>query len=164
VLCLGEGEGRNAVFLAARGHSVTAVDQSAVGLAKASALAQGRGVALTTVVADVSTYPIGPQAWPAIVSIWFHLPSRLRRPVHRAIVAGLAPRGVLVLEAYTPDQLERATGGPPEADRLMTLAGLREELAGLEFEIGREVEREVHEGRLHDGRSAVVQVLARKPA
>lgn len=45
----------------------------------------------------------------------------------------------------------------------MTLAGLREELAGLEFLVGRELEREVVEGTSHPGRAAVVQVLARRP-
>jgi hypothetical protein len=78
-------------------------------------------------------------------------------------VAGLAPGGALVLEAYTPRQLALGTGGPQDEERTMTLAALRDELAGLDFEIGRELEREIREGRYHDGRGAVVQVLGRKP-
>ena len=88
----------------------------------------------------------------------------MRGPLHRRVVRALKPGGVLLLEAYTPKQLEHGTGGPPKAELMMTLAGLREELAGLEIELGREVEREIHEGRYHDGMSATVQLLARKPA
>ena len=68
-----------------------------------------------------------------------------------------------VVEAYTPDQIGRGTGGPPDPALTPTLAQLREELDGLDFVIGRELEREIHEGRHHDGVSAVVQVLAVKP-
>lgn len=163
MLCLGEGEGRNAVFLAGRGHWVLGVDQSAVGLAKAEALARERGLAIATNVADLATYRIAPGAWAGIVSIWIHLPPPLRAALHRAAVAGLAPGGAFVLEAYAPRQLEFGTGGPPDVEKLMTLELLRADLDGLEFEIAREIERDVHEGRLHHGRSAVVQVVARKP-
>ena len=162
VLCLAEGEGRNAVFLAGRGHAVTAVDGSEIGLAKAQALAAARNVALTTVTADLAHYRIQPGAWAGIVSAWAHLPPPLRRTVHAQVVAGLRPGGVFILEAYTPAQLAFGTGGPKDVSLLMTLAALREELAGLELVIGRECEREVHEGSGHNGRSAVVQILARK--
>ncbi len=68
-----------------------------------------------------------------------------------------------MLEAYTPAQLAFGTGGPPTADLMMTLADLREDLHGLQLEIGREIERDLGEGTLHRGRGAVVQVLARRP-
>lgn len=164
VLCLAEGEGRNAVHLAGLGHAVTAVDISRVGLEKAEALARERGLAIETVLADLADYAIRRGAWAGIVSIWVHLDPALRARVHRACVEGLAPGGALVLEAYTPRQLAHQTGGPSDALRLMTLEALRRELAGLDFEIAREVEREIHEGRCHHGTSSVVQVLARKPA
>ena len=163
-LCLAEGPGRNAVFLAGRGHRVVAVDQSRVGLEKARQLAHERGVVVETVTADLSELHIEPEGWDAIVSIWCHLPSAVRASLHRRVVQGLKPGGVLVLEAYTPRQLEYGTGGPPDPDRLMTLDGLREELAGLELEVGQELEREIHEGTKHHGPSHVVKVLARKPA
>lgn len=163
VLCLAEGEGRNAVFLASLGHAVTAVDQSEVGLAKARRLAAARGVAITTEVVDLATYRITPGAWSGIVATFAHLPPALRRAVHAAVVQGLAPGGVFILEAYTPAQLTFGTGGPKAVELLMTLAALHEELAGLEFLVGREVEREVQEGCGHSGRGAVVQVLARRP-
>jgi SAM-dependent methyltransferase len=163
VLCLAEGEGRNAVHLAAQGHAVLAVDASAVGLAKAERLARVRGVALEVQVADLAQFQIEPEHWDGVVSIFCHVPPALRRDLHRRVVAGLKPGGRLILEAYTPRQLEFGTGGPPAPELMMTLAALREELAGLDLIHATETEREVVEGRLHSGRGAVVQVVALKP-
>ncbi len=160
VLCLAEGEGRNAVWLAGRGLVVTAVDQSSVGLAKAETLAAERGVSIATVQADLAVFEIEPGAWDAIVSIWGHLPRHVREVLHKKVAHGLRPGGVLILEAYTPAQLALGTGGPRDPGMCMTLASLREELAGLEVVVGIEKEREVKEGKYHQGRSAVVQVAA----
>ena len=163
-LCLAEGEGRNAVFLASHGFQVSAVDQSETGLAKARDLADRHGVSLTTTQADLANFDLGSKRWDLIVSIWAHLPSALRVPLHRQVVEGLRPGGALVLEAYTPGQLQFGTGGPGDVDLLMTLQGLRQELSGLELRVGREIEREVQEGKYHNGTSAVVQILAFKPS
>ena len=163
VLCLGEGEGRNAVHLARRGHDVLAVDQSATGLAKAAALAATHGTTLATQVADLSDFPIAPEAWDAVVCIFLHLPPALRSRVHRAAVAGLRPGGVFILESYGPTQLGRGTGGPQNPELLPPLADLRSDFAGLELLTARELERDVIEGSGHTGRAAVVQVLARRP-
>jgi SAM-dependent methyltransferase len=164
VLCLAEGEGRNAVYLAQRGWDVTAVDTSEVGLAKARRLAAERGVEITTVVADLADFVIEEGAWSGIVSIWTHVPPALRVPLHTACVIGLAPRGVFVLEAYRPEQLELGTGGPPRRDLMMDRESLMRELAGLEMDIAREVRRDIVEGCGHDGPSATVQLLGvRRP-
>ena len=166
VLCLAEGEGRNAVFLATRGHEVTAVDQSRVGLANASALAAEKGVQLDTVVADLAEFDPGAgQKWAAIISIWAHLPQPVRVELHRACVDALAPGGVLILEAYTPKQLDSpGRGGPPSEALLMTPEALREELQGLEIVRCEEVERDVQEGKNHVGLSTTVQCFAIKRA
>jgi SAM-dependent methyltransferase len=162
VLCLAEGEGRNAVHLAMLGHRVTAVDQSEAGLAKARLLAASRGVEIETVQADLVGFAIEPGVWSGIVATFAHLPPAIRYKVHAQAVRGLRPGGMFILEAYTPAQLAFDTGGPKSSELLMTLAGLREELAGLEFLVGREIEREVIEGDGHTGRGAVVQILARR--
>jgi len=164
VLCLAAGQGRNAVFLAERGLEVEAVDSSAVGMLQAQKLAEARGVRLHTAVADLADHPIGEAAWGAVVSIFCHLPQPLRRQVHRRVVAGLRPGGVLIMEAYTPRQLGRGTGGPPDAALLYEPEDLWAELDGLDPLLFGELEREVLEGRYHTGPSAVVQLVAVKPA
>ena len=159
VLCLGEGEGRNAVYLAEQGYEVVGVDRSQVGMDKAQALAQSRGVFIETVVSYVEDFELTEGEWQGIISVFFHLPAELRRRVNESVVRGLAPGGILILEAYTPRQIEFGTGGPPELERLISLETLEEELRGLEFLVGRETEREVHEGRMHNGVGSVVQVV-----
>jgi SAM-dependent methyltransferase len=162
VLCLAEGEGRNALFLARLGYVVTAVDASRIGLQKAARLAQDHGVELELVHQDLADFDIGKSRWDGIVSIFCHLPPALRRLVHRRVVVGLKPAGMLLLEAYTPQQLGRDTGGPRSADLMMTAWALENELAGLSMLHLQELEREVIEGEFHTGVGAVVQVLARK--
>lgn len=162
VLCLGEGEGRNAAFLAGLGHRVVAVDQSAAGLAKARQLANGRGVVIETVQADLGRFAIEPGAWAGIVSVFCHLPPAIRVPLYRAVVGGLQPGGVFILEAYTPAQLGLGTGGPQDLDMLPPLATLAAELAGLEFTHAMELERDVREGKYHTGRAAVVQLVGHR--
>lgn len=166
-LSLAEGQGRNAVWLARQGFAVTAMDQSRVGLARAEAFAGEHGVAIDTVVADLADFDMGTERWDSIVSIFVHLTPDLRRDVHRRIVAALKPGGTVLLEAYTARKFDLpGSGGPPpaQAERVMDLAMLQEDFAGLDIIIGREVDREVNEGVYHQGLSATVQWLARKPA
>lgn len=162
VLCLAEGEGRNAVFLAGLGHEVTAVDFSTEGLRKAERLAAERGVRITTVRADLAAFAIEEAAFMGIVAIFAHLARDVRARVHAAVVRGLASGGCYLLEAYTPRQLAFGTGGPKDPALLMELDDLRAELAPLDLVVAREVEREIHEGTLHGGRSATVQIAGVK--
>lgn len=164
VLCLAEGEGRNAVHLAGLGHRVSSVDLSDIGVRKTLELAAGVGVTVAASQGDLATYDLGRGTWNGIVSIFAHLPPSVRAPLHRRVVDALAPGGVLLLEAYTPAQIGRGTGGPPVPELTMTLDALRVELDGLEFEHGAELEREVVEGAGHTGLAAVVQLVARKPS
>ena len=164
-LCLAEGQGRNAVWIAEQGFSVTAMDQSSVGMAKAGALASARGVPLTTAVGDLSDFDLGADEWDNIVSIFGHLPGPLRRDVHRRVVEALRPGGIFLIEAFTPDQLAtEGTGGPADPDMLLTIDKLTAELAGLEVLLAREIVRPVNEGDYHKGDCAVVQFIARKGA
>ena len=165
VLCLAEGEGRNAVFLALQGYQVTAIDLSEVGLAKAQQLAEQHGVKISTQVADLADYHFAEQVWDGIVSISAHMPSALRKQVHAQIGHSLKKDGVFILEAYTRQHLElEGRGGPPasQTDLFMSLAELKIELADLELVSGTETQRHICEGKYHQGQSAVVQFIARK--
>lgn len=162
VLCLAEGEGRNAVFLAGTGRRVSSVDLTEAGVAKTQRLADAAGVSVDAVVADLADYDLGVDRWDAIVSIFAHMPSAVRIDLHRRVVAALRPGGVVLLEAYTPDQIGRGTGGPGAADLMMTIEGLKSELDPLEFVHAEELEREIVEGVHHTGIGSVVQVIARK--
>jgi SAM-dependent methyltransferase len=160
VLCLAEGEGRNATFLAGRGHLVTAVDFSAEGLRKAARLAGERGVTIDLVEADLAIYEPEADAYAGVVSIFCHLAPPLRRRLHGAVARALVPGGVFLLEAYTPRQLAFGTGGPRDPALLVEPEELGAEVAALAVEHLVEVVREIHEGTAHAGRSATVQLIA----
>ncbi|MFN8122302.1 MAG: class I SAM-dependent methyltransferase [Thermoleophilia bacterium] len=162
VLSLAEGEGRNAVWLAAHGFEVHSVDGSEVGVAKTLRLAAERGVTVHAATGRLEDLDITPGAWDVIVSVFVHQPPPLRAEVHRKVAAGLAPGGMYVMEAYSPDHWGRGTGGPPHPERLVPLQAAMAELAGLEFLHAAELERDVVEGHLHTGDAAVTQILARK--
>jgi SAM-dependent methyltransferase len=162
ILSLGEGEGRNAVWLAQQGHRVEAVDGSAVGLAKAQRLAAERGVALATTVADLAAYRPEPKSWDAVILIFLHLPPPLRAAVHAGAEAALVPGGRLVVEAFTPRQLALSSGGPRQAELLYEVATLRADFPVITWEELREEEIELDEGPLHRGRAAVVRGLGHR--
>jgi SAM-dependent methyltransferase len=164
VVSLAEGEGRNAVFLAQQGYTVTGVDGSEVGLAKAKALADSRGVAAHWVHADLAYYELDEDAWDGIVSIFCPLPPAIRQALYRKVLAALKPGGVFLLEAYTPAQIQHGTGGGKSVELMQTAASLRAELPGLDFVHLVELERDVVEGVFHTGLGAVVQAIGVKSA
>lgn len=162
ILSLGEGEGRNALFLLKHGHQVTATDLSEVGLNKLKSNAMQLGFNVTTVVGDLNDFEFGKDKWDGIISIWCHLPKELRHKIHKKVIESLKPGGIFILEAYTPEQLKYKTGGPPVADLMMTAGELQSELSGLKILKLEEKIRDVFEGKGHHGTSSVVQLVARK--
>jgi SAM-dependent methyltransferase len=134
LLGLAEGQGRNARFLAGRGHPVVAVDS-----------------------ADVAVEPCA-----GVFAIYAHLPPAVRERAYRRAWEALEPGGVFVLEAFTPDQLGRGTGGPPMRELLFGAEELRALLPEARFELLEEREVELDEGPLHRGLAAVVRMVAVK--
>ena len=162
ILSLAEGEGRNAIFLAKQGYSLTAIDASLVGLNKARKLAEENEVVIEFIHADLAAYDLGENKWDGIVSIFCPLPSSLRKDLHKKVIVGLKRNGVFLLEAYTPDQLKHGTGGGNSVDLMQSKESLSLELAGLKFKHLIELERSVIEGLYHTGIGAVVQAIATK--
>lgn len=164
VLSIAEGEGRNAVFLASLGLQVLGVDCSGVGLEKAKELAKTHGVSIDTEVADLGDFFPKENTYGTVTSIFAHLPSDLRAHLYPLLEKSLKPGGLLVLEAYTEEQLNNDTGGPKNADMLMSLDKLRSEFPNLEIIELRKLERDVIEGSYHSGLASVVQFIGQKRA
>jgi SAM-dependent methyltransferase len=165
VLSVADGEGRNSVWLAQRGLTVDAFDISEVGVRKARDFARTAGVKVNFAVADIATL-----AWPesmydgvAAIFIQFADPA-LREGIFGGMVQCLKPGGTLVLQGYTPRQLDYRTGGPPIESHLYTPELLREAFADLEVIELREYEATLEEGTGHRGHSALIGMIARKPA
>lgn len=162
-LCLAEGQGRNAVFLAKAGFDVLAVDQSAAGLRKALELAKEENVEIKIQEANLSSYLIPEESYDCIVSIYGHFDSETRTHIHGQAVQGLKKGGLFVLEAFSKDQLKYDTGGPKALDLLYDLQELEADFdGGLEFRIKWQLDRVVEEGKYHTGMSSVIQILGTK--
>lgn len=163
VLLPGDGEGRNGVWLAEQGHQVCALDNSAVGLAKAEALAHRRQVTLQTVLVDLADWQPEPASADAVVLTYLHLPPPLRTPVMHKLVQALKPGGVLLLEAFHPRQLQYSSGGPKNEAMLYTLDMLRGDLAaGMQELLGSESETLLDEGPGHQGPAYVTRWIGQK--
>lgn len=164
-LAIADGEGRNGVFLAKHGLRVLSVDFSPVALAKARRLATREGVEIETVCADFTRWVWERERFDVIVGIFIQFAdAALRSRIFRGICDTLAPDGLVLIQGYRPEQLRYGTGGPKEVDHLYDAATLRDTFDG--FEILHLVEHDdvIHEGRGHDGMSALIDLVARKPS
>jgi 2-polyprenyl-3-methyl-5-hydroxy-6-metoxy-1,4-benzoquinol methylase len=163
VLDVATGEGRNAVWLAQQGCAVTGIDVSPLGLAKARRLAAERGVEIDFEEADVRAWKWPSNRFDAIVTIFiqFAAPPERQR-VFDGMKAALRPGGVVVLQGYTPKQLEYRTGGPPQLDHMYTEELLRSAFSDMDIIHLHAHEVVLAEGTKHVGRSAVIDMVARK--
>lgn len=132
-LAVADGEGRNGVWLAQQGLEVLSVDASEVGLRKTQELAADRGVKIRTQQLELTTWEWPEQAYDVVAVIYIHFPPAVRATMHRAMFHALKPGGVLILEAFTPAQLQYKSGGPPVAEMLYTADMLRIDFAGGEI-------------------------------
>lgn len=162
----GDGEGRNSVWLAELGLQVQSVDLSPFAVEKSRRLALARGVQVDAVCADLSDWkwPVG--GYDVVAAIYLHLGPDLRPRIHAAMQAALNPGGLLIIEAFTPAQLEYqkrySSGGPKQADMLYTNAMLRADFANLQCLEITECEVELNEGSFHDGLGHVVRGLFKR--
>lgn len=164
-LSVADGEGRNGVWLAGQGLAVTSVEGSPVAIAKAHKLAAARGVTLDFVEADLArwTWPVARFDLVVAIFIQFAGPD-LRDRMFAGMAAALKPGGLLVLQGYRPEQLALGTGGPKVVENLYTEALLRHAFGALEILDLSSHDSVLHEGAGHDGMSAVVDLVARKPS
>lgn len=162
VLCVGDGEGRNGVWLAQRGFQVTSVEPSQVGCRKIEALAQERGVQVEVIQAALPAHALPVAHYDAAALIYLHLPPAIRARAHAQIAQALRPGGTLILEAFTPAQRQGGytSGGPQDEAMLYTEAMLRQDLQGLRVTHCVEHEVELREGPGHSGPAQVVDLVA----
>jgi len=163
-LAVADGEGRNGVWLAEQGLNVLAVDASQVALEKARKLAAQRGVQLQFELADLSRWQWGENKYDVVAGIFIQFaPPALREQMFAGIKRALKPGGLLLLQGYTPRQLEYGTGGPPIAENMYTEKLLRDAFSDMEWLHFSEHDDVIHEGAGHHGMSALIDLVARKP-
>lgn len=114
------GEGRNAVWLAERGWTVTAVDFSTVAIARGRALAAAGGLAVDFVEADLASW-VPPEASADLVAVvYLQIPSPGREEVWRRAAAAVRSGGRLVVIGHDSTNLTEGYGGPQSPTVLYT--------------------------------------------
>lgn len=162
-LAVADGEGRNGVWLAARGLDVLSLDFSPAARAKAEALAAERGVTLAFETADVHGWDYPDAAFELVIDIFTQFSSPEERERKWAgMLRALKPGGLLVLQGYTPKQLDYGTGGPKILENLYTRELLETAFGELRDVAITEEECEMDEGPGHSGMSAVIGLTGRK--
>lgn len=163
-LAVADGEGRNSVWLARQGLAVTAFDISAVGVDKARGLARQQGVSVDFNVADCDSWQWQPGAYDVVAAIFIQFAGpAMRARMFANMADALKPGGVLILQGYTPKQLDYDTGGPGLLENLYTEQLLRGAFDGLRILELRVYEEELAEGERHRGMSALIGMVAQKP-
>jgi 2-polyprenyl-3-methyl-5-hydroxy-6-metoxy-1,4-benzoquinol methylase len=161
----GDGEGRNGVWLAEQGLDVTSFDPSAFAIAKIERLAASRGMHVAARQAGVETWDWQENAFDVVGLFFIHLPEHLRKPAHANALRTCKPGGIVVLETFSPAQIEMrrqgAAGGPKEIERLFTCDMLRADFAGARFRVLEETIAELR-GHAHYGRCGLVRMVAEK--
>ena len=163
VLCIADGEGRNSVWLAKQGHQVEAFDVSSVAIKKAQNFSAENQVSVTFEHADCDSFSWPTEKYDAIAAIFIQFADpALRERIFTNFVKSLKTDGILILQGYTPKQLEYKTGGPSDITHLYTEELMRDLLAEMEILEMMSYEEELHEGARHSGMSALLGLVAKK--
>jgi SAM-dependent methyltransferase len=158
-LDLGTGEGRNAIWLAERGWQVTAVDFSAVGLAKATGLAARRGVTgVRWVAAELREYQPGPATYDLVLLAYIHLPPDEFGALLRVAASALAPGGALLVVGHDVDNITHGHGGPQDPRILHRVQDVVAALPGLAIQRAGQARRPVLTG---DGERTAIDTVVR---
>ncbi len=164
-LAVADGEGRNGVWLAEQGLAVHAIEASPVAMEKSRALAERRGVNLRWEEVDLHIWHWPHETYDVIAAIFIQFVGPEGRARQFAgIRQALKPGGLLIMQGYTPRQLEYGTGGPPHAENMYTEAMLRENFGDWEILHLLEHDDVIEEGAGHSGMSALIDLVAKKPA
>jgi 2-polyprenyl-3-methyl-5-hydroxy-6-metoxy-1,4-benzoquinol methylase len=158
-LDLAAGDGRNAIWLAAQGWDVKAVDFSAVALDRARASAATAGVTVDWVLADLLEWRPAPRSFDLVAVMFLHLPRDERRPVYAAAAEAVAPGGLLLVVGHDRTNLAQGAGGPQDPEVLFTPPEIVADLVDFTVETAATVTRDLGDGR----RAIDAVVLARRP-
>jgi SAM-dependent methyltransferase len=163
ILLLGEGEGRNAVYAAAKGWNVDAVDFSTIAKKKALKLAEENSVSINYEITDLSEYKPKSSYYNAAAIIFLHLNPKIRSDVHSKVVDSLIPGGTLIIEVYEKEQLGKDSGGPKNIDMLYSKEELKDDFKKMKIIVlGKEIIT-LNESEQHAGEAVVLRLIGIKP-
>lgn len=162
VLFVAEGEGRNAVFAAKNGLQVYAFDYSDSAQKKAMVLASENNVIIDYEVSDVLQLSYEKNSFDAIVFIFAHFPSDIRKKAHEELLSLVKPNGKIVFEAFSKEQLKYTSGGPKESAMLFSEEEVRKEFVNVTFDFLKSQLVMLNEGPYHQGEGKVIRFIGTK--
>lgn len=160
VLAVADGEGRNGVWLAQLGLDVTSVDSSKNGLRKAEKLAQSYGKSINAIQVNLIDWDWPENEFDFVVSIFLQFPGDLRPLMHNKMIRALKPGGVIIMQAFAKDQIHYNSGGPKNPAMLYAQEELQKDFENMKIIRLEENIVELDEGRFHQGKAAVLSLLA----
>lgn len=167
ILLPADGEGRNGVYAATENWEVEAFDISKSGKDKADKLAESKNVTISFNVGPLESQSYQKNSFDVIALIFAHFPSNLKEKYHETFVNLLKPGGKIILEAFSKDHLKLSSknpevGGPKDIDILYSVDEIKKYFDGFQFEILKQEEVELLEGKYHKGLSSVVRFVGTK--
>ena len=162
ILFVCEGEGRNAVFAAKQNWNVEAFDLSTEGKKKALQLAEQNNVTLNYQVQDATTIQYPENSFDAIALIYAHFPETIRESFHKKVMNWLKPNGYVIIEAFNPNQLKNASGGPKVESMLYTKELLKNDFNDLDIQQLSTDVIQLNEGKYHIGKADVIRFIGKK--
>ncbi len=162
VLVVGDGEGRNGVWLAKQGFDVTCVDYSSVAVEKIKTFAKKSNIGINAICADMNNWNWPTNTFDAVVSIYVHFSAETRAAMHLHMISSLKTGGKILIEGFNPDQLQYKSGGPPVPELLFTEAMLKEDFSSIDISYIEEKVVYLDEGKYHCGDGAVIRMIAQK--
>ena len=157
-----EGEGRNAVYAATKGWEVEAFDLSVAGKSKALQLAGKTKIDISYVIEDATDIVYPKNSFDVVAFIYAHFPKNIRMDIHKKAMTWLKPGGRIILEAFNSLQILNKSGGPKDLDLLYNTDMILNDFYGLETELIQNIQIDLREGKLHEGKSDIVRYIGIK--
>ncbi|WP_409416080.1 class I SAM-dependent methyltransferase [Flavobacterium sp. PS2] len=167
ILFPAEGEGRNAIFAAKLGWTVSAFDISIEGKNKALRLAEANNVTIDYQVGELQTLNYTSEQFDAIALIYAHFPGDIKSSYHKTLSTFLRKSGLIIFEAFSKKHIEynsknEKIGGPKELDMLFSIEEIQSDFPDYEIIELVEQEIELNEGLFHNGKGSVIRFVGRK--
>ncbi len=167
ILFPAEGEGRNAVFAATLGWTVSAFDISIEGKNKALRLAEAHQVTIDYQVGDFQTMNFKPEQFDALALIYAHFPADIKSFYHKTLSTYVHKNGIVIFEAFSKRHIDyiavnEKVGGPKDIAMLFSIDEIKSDFADYDIIELEETEIELNEGLFHNGKGSVIRFVGRK--
>ena len=162
LLLPGEGEGRNAVFAAKLRWTVDAFDQSSVAKMKALKLAELNKVKINYSNVDLGKFIPQKNSYDCAAIIFVHLSTEIRSGFYRKIIESMKPKGKIILELFSKNQLGKDSGGPQDINMLSSIEEIKNNFMDLNTLILKEENIFIEEGAKHSGEASVIRFVGEK--